>query len=87
MNQGGNHGDDSTGQHYSMTEHTLHMLIRPRETERGRERERETGRWREGWRDGTQRDSEFLRKKMQKMKINRLGDLKKISERLLLTEN
>lgn len=39
MNQGGNQGDDSTGQHYSVTEHTLHMLIRPRETARGRSRD------------------------------------------------
>jgi len=36
VNQGGNQGDDSTGQHYSVTEHTLHMLIRPRETKRER---------------------------------------------------
>lgn len=49
MNQGGNQGDDSTGQHYSVTEHTLHMLIRPRETEREGEAEGETGRWRQGW--------------------------------------
>lgn len=41
MNQGGNHGDDSTGQHYSMTEHTLHMLIRPTEMGRGRGRDRQ----------------------------------------------
>lgn len=39
MNQGGNQGDDSTGQHYSVTEHTLHMLIRPRETARGSSRD------------------------------------------------
>ena len=37
MNQGGNQGDDSTGQHYSVTEHTLHMLIRPGEREKQRE--------------------------------------------------
>lgn len=48
MNQGGNQGDDSTGQHYSVTEHTLHMLIRPRETERGSGGGREMARWRDG---------------------------------------
>ena len=37
MNQGGNQGDDSAGQHYSVTEHTLHMLIRPGETREERD--------------------------------------------------
>lgn len=41
-NQGGNQGDDSTGQHYSVTGRTLHMLIRPGE-ERGRVGQMEGG--------------------------------------------
>lgn len=41
-NQGGNQGDDSTGQHYSVTGRTLHMLIRPGE-ERGRDGQMEGG--------------------------------------------
>lgn len=43
-NQGGNQGDDSAGQHSSVTGRTLHMLIRP-----GGERGSSgvTARWRE----------------------------------------
>lgn len=52
-NQGGNQGDDSTGQHYSVTGRTLHMLIRPGE-ERGRDGQMEGGgggMWNGSWRN------------------------------------
>lgn len=38
MNQGGNQGDDSAGQHDSATECIVHMQIIAGETERGRGR-------------------------------------------------
>lgn len=43
-NQGGNQGDDSTGQHYSVTGRTLHVLIRAGETEPRRDGQMEGGR-------------------------------------------
>ena len=56
MNQGGNQGDDSTGQHYSVTEHTLHMLIRTqgdgerKKKEEGEEEKKERQKDKRWWR-------------------------------------
>lgn len=71
MNQEGNQGDDSTGQHYSVTEHTLHMLIRAREEERGSD----GGSKRTRWRDGVKKKKvgRLSLKQMQKKKIKKLS--------------